>query len=84
MQGSGACKRSLDGKIALPPLWGVYYSCCSKRRSPPEVIVVVVVVVEYYCFLKKIIDVGVVRVSDVSYGLFCIHIKNEGFVYTKR
>ena len=39
-----------------------------------------VVVVEYYCFLINIIDVGVVRVADVSYGLFCIHIKNEGFV----
>ena len=38
------------------------------------------IVVEYYCFLKKIIDVGVVRVSDVSYGLFSIHIKNQGFV----
>ena len=83
MQGSGVRKRSLDGKTVLPPLWGVYYACCSKRRSPPRVIVVVVVVVvvvEYYCFSKKIIDVGVVRVSDVSYGLFCIHIKNEGFV----
>ena len=42
--------------------------------------VVVVVVVEYYCFLINIIDVGVVRVADVSYGLFCIHIKIEGFV----
>ena len=82
MQGSGACKRSLDGKIALPPLWGVYYACCSKRRSPSRVIVVVVVVVvvECYCFLIIIIDVGVDWVSDVSYGLFCIHIKNEGFV----
>ena len=36
------------------------------------VVVVVVVVVEYYCFLKRIIDVGVVRVADVPYGLFCI------------
>ena len=44
------------------------------------VVVVVVVVVECYCFLIIIIDVGVIRVSDVSYGLFCIHIKNEGFV----
>ena len=44
------------------------------------VVVVVVVVVEYYCFLKKIIDVGVSLVSQVSYGLFCIHIKNQGFV----
>ena len=81
MQGSGARKRSLDGKIALPPLWGVYYSCCSKRRSPPKVIVVaVVVVVECYCFLIIIIDVGVILVSDVSYGLFYTHIKIEGFV----
>ena len=88
MQGSGACKRSLDGKIALPPLWGVYYSCCSKRRSPPKVIVVVVVVaaaaaaaaVECYCFLIIIIDVGVVLLSDVSYGLFYTHIKIGGFV----
>ena len=43
-------------------------------------VVFVVIVVEYYCFLINIIDVGVVRVADVSYGLFCIHIKNEGFV----
>ena len=41
---------------------------------------IVVVVVEYYCFLKKIIDVGVVWVSDVSYGLFYTHIKIGGFV----
>ena len=43
-------------------------------------VVVVVVVVEYYCFLKRIIDVDVVQVSDVSYGLFYTHIKIEGFV----
>ena len=51
------------------------------------VVVVVVVaaaaaaaVVEYYCFLIIIIDVGVIRVSDVSYGLFYTHIKIGGFV----
>ena len=45
MQGSGASKRSLDGKTVLPPLWGVYYACCIKRGTPHGVIVVVVVVV---------------------------------------
>ena len=76
MQGSGACKRSLDGKIALPPLWGVYNPHCKERRSPAciivVVVVVVVVVVEYYCFLKRIIDVTVARVADIPSGLFCI------------
>ena len=51
---------------------------------PAQIIVVVVVVVEYYCFLIIIIDVGVIRVSDVSYGLFYTHIKIEGFVQTIR
>ena len=80
MQGSGPRKRSLDGKTVLPPLWGVYYACCKERRSPAYIIVAVVVVVECYCFLKRIIDVGAVKVADVSYGLFCIHIKNGRFV----
>ena len=40
----------------------------------------VVVVVECYCFLKRIIDVGAVKVADVSRGLFCIYIKNGRFV----
>ena len=46
VQGSGAHKRSLDSRIALPPLWGVYNPRCKERRSPHGVIVVVVVVVE--------------------------------------
>ena len=70
MQGSGACKRSLDGKTVLPPLWGVYYASCKERHTPAWV--VVVVVVEYYCFLKRIIDVGAIRVADIPSGLFCI------------
>ena len=44
------------------------------------VVVVVVVVVEYYCFLKRIIDVLAVLVADDPYGLFCMYIKNGGFV----
>ena len=50
----------------------------------PPAQIIVVVVVECYCFLIIIIDVGVIRVSDVSYGLFYTHIKNGGFVSTKR
>ena len=80
MRGSGARKRSLDGKFGLPPLWGVYNPRCSVRDTPHVVIVVVVVVVvEYYCFLKRIIDVGAVQVADVSLGLFCIYTKNGRF-----
>ena len=76
VRGSGARKRSLDGKFGLPPLWGVYNPRCSVRDTPH----VVIVVVEYYCFLKRIIDVGAVQVADVSLGLFCIYLKNGRFV----
>ena len=69
MQGSGACKRSLDGKTNSPH-YGGYTTHAVESGDPPHV----VIVVEYYCFLKRIIDVGVVRVADVSYGLFCIFI----------
>ena len=85
MQGSGACKRSLDGKTNSPH-YGGYTTHAVESGDPPHGVIVVVVVaaaaaaVEYYCFLKRIIDVIVLRVADVSYGLFCIHIKNEGFV----
>ena len=61
--------------------------CCLLFVVVVIVVVVVVgggVVVEYYCFLIIIIDVGVIRVSDVSYGLFYTHIKIEGFVQTIR
>ena len=72
MQGSGACKRSLDGKTNSPH-YGGYTTHAVESGDPPHgVIVVVVVVVEYYCFLKRIIDVGVVRVADDPSGLFCI------------
>ena len=73
MQGSGACKRSLDGKTNSPH-YGGYTTHAVESGDPPHG------VIEYYCFLKIIIDVVVVRVADVSYGLFCMHIKNEGFV----
>ena len=36
----------------------------------------------YYCFLKRIIDVGASQVADVSLGLFCIYSKNGGFAWT--
>jgi len=68
VQGSGACKRSLDGKTNSPH-YGGYTTHAVESGDPPHG---VIVVVEYYCFLKRIIDVGVVRVADVPYGLFCI------------
>ena len=71
VQGSGARKRSLDGKSWFPPLWGVYYPCCKERGSPHGVIVV-----EYYLFLNNIIDVEVPALSWFSLGLFCMYIKN--------
>ena len=64
-----------------PPIMGGIPRVLYKPPSRPHG---VIVVVEYYCFLINIIDVGVVRVADVSYGLFCMHIKNGGFVYAKR
>ncbi len=84
MQGSGACKRSLDGKTNSPH-YGGYTTHAVESGDPPHgvivvVVAVVVVVVEYYCFLIRIIDVVAVQVADVSSGLFCIHIKIEGFV----
>ena len=55
VQGSGAHKRSLDSRIALPPLWGVYNPRCKERGAPHGVIVVVVVVVvEYYLIASRI------------------------------
>ena len=79
MQGSGACKRSLDGKTNSPH-YGGYTTHAVESGDPPHGVIVVVVVVEYYCFLIIIIDVVAVQVADVSSGLFCIHIKIEGFV----
>jgi len=79
VQGSGARKRSLDGKTNSPHYGGYTTHAVESGDLPHGVIVV-----ECYCFLINIIDVGVARVSDVSSGLFCIHIKNEGFVSTKR
>ena len=61
------------------PHYGGYTTHAVESGDPPHG-VIVVVVVEYYCFLIIIIDVGVIRVSDVSYGLFYTHIKIEGFV----
>ena len=67
MQGSGACKRSLDGKTNSPH-YGGYTTHAVESGDPPHG----VIVVEYYCFLKRIIDVGVVRFADDPSGLFCI------------
>ena len=77
VQGSGARKRSLDGKTNSPH-YGGYTTHAVESGDPPHG--VIVVVVEYYCFLKRIIDVLAVLVADDPYGLFCMHIKNGGFV----
>ena len=63
------------------PHYGGYTTHAVESGDPPHgvIVVVVVVVVEYYCFLKRIIDVGAVQVADVSLGLFCIYIKNGRF-----
>ena len=59
MQGSGARKRSLDGKTNSPHYGGYTTRAVRSGSLPHRVIVVVVavvVVVEYYSFLKRIID----------------------------
>ena len=53
------------------PHYGGYTTHAVESGDPPHG-VIVVVVVEYYCFLKRIIDVGVVRFADDPSGLFCI------------
>ena len=59
----------MDGKTNSPH-YGGYTTHAVESGDPPHG--VIVVVVEYYCFLKRIIDVGVVRVADDPSGLFCI------------
>ena len=54
VQGSGACKRSLDGKTNSPH-YGGYTTHAVESGDPPHGVIVVVVVVEYYCFLINII-----------------------------
>ena len=57
VQGSGACKRSLDGKTNSPHYGGYTTHAVESGEPPHGVIVVVVVVVEYYLFLTIIKDV---------------------------
>ena len=65
MQGSGAHKRSLDGKTNSPH-YGGYTTHAVESGDPPHG--VIVVVVEYYCILINIIDVAYgVSPWDVSY-----------------